>query len=109
PQRSPTSLRRVEPCAGGGFSVTKPQQARPAIEQALKIRNRPIVLDCSIPTEENVYPMIPSGQSIDEMRIRENLEALKASVHADSEAWSFSDEDRVLAQYAEVAETVKAQ
>ena len=51
--------------------------------------------------------MIPSGQSVDEMRVRENLEELKASVHADAEAWSFADEDRVLATYVQAAESAR--
>jgi hypothetical protein len=53
--------------------------------------------------------MIPSGESVSEMRIRENLDDLKASVHADAEAWSFADQEKVLAQYVEVAEAVMAE
>jgi acetolactate synthase-1/2/3 large subunit len=107
-QASPDFVKLAEAYGGVGLRVTRPEDARPALDEAVKIRNRPVVIDCVIPTEENVYPMIPSGQSIDEMRIRENLEELKATVHADSEVWSFSDEDRVLAQYVEVAETAGA-
>ncbi len=102
-QASPDFVKLVEAYGGVGLRVDKPEDVRAALEESLKIKNRPVVLDCVIPTEENVYPMIPSGQSIDEMRIRENLEDLKASVHADAEAWSFSDEDQVLARYVEVA------
>jgi hypothetical protein len=47
--------------------------------------------------------MIPSGQSIKEMMLRQDLEQVKASVHADAETWSFADEERVLVQYVEVA------
>jgi acetolactate synthase I/II/III large subunit len=108
-QASPDFVKLAEAYGGVGMRVTKPEDVRDALEEAVKIRNRPIVIDFVIPTEENVYPMIPSGQSINEMKIRENLEELKASVHADSEAWSFSDEDRVLAQYIEVASSVEAQ
>jgi acetolactate synthase-1/2/3 large subunit len=108
-QASPDFVKLAEAYGGVGMRITRPDEVRPAIDEAVKIRNRPIVLDCVIPTEENVYPMIPSGQSIDEMKIRENLDDLKASIHADSEAWSFSDEDKVLAQYVEVAESVMAQ
>lgn len=108
-QASPDYVKLVEAYGGVGLRVERPEDVRAALEQALTIRDRPIVIDCIIPTEENVYPMIPSGQSVDEMRIRENLEELKATVHADSEAWSWSDEDKVLAQYVEVAEAVAAQ
>jgi acetolactate synthase-1/2/3 large subunit len=106
-QASPDFVKLVEAYGGVGFRVTKPEDFRPALEAALKIRNRPVVMDCVIPTSENVYPMIPSGESISEMKIRENLEELKASVHADAEAWSFSDEEKVLAQYVEVIDAVR--
>jgi acetolactate synthase I/II/III large subunit len=108
-QASPDFVKLAEAYGGVGLRVTKPEEVRPALEQALAVKDRPVVLDCVIPTEENVYPMIPSGESISEMRIRENLEELKASVHADAEAWSFSDEEKVLAQYVEVAEAVLAE
>jgi len=108
-EASPDYVKLAEAYGGVGMRLTKPEDVRPALQEALKVRDRPIVIDCVIPTEENVYPMIPSGQSIDEMKIRENLEELKASIHADSEAWSFSDEDKLLAQYVEVAEAVLAE
>ncbi len=108
-QASPDFVKLVEAYGGVGLRATTPAEAREALEAALKIRNRPIVIDCVIPTEENVYPMIPSGESVSEMRIRENLDELKASVHADAEVWSFADQEKVLAQYIEVAEAVTAQ
>jgi len=40
------------------------------------------------------------------MMLRQDLEQLKASVHADAETWSWSDEDRVLAQFVEVSGAV---
>jgi hypothetical protein len=58
-----------------------------------------------IPTYENVYPMIPSGQSIQEMMIRTDLEQLKADVHADGSEWSFADQEKLLEQYVEVVQS----
>jgi acetolactate synthase-1/2/3 large subunit len=107
-QASPDYVKLAEAYGGAGMRVQKPEDLRAALEEAVKIRNRPVVLDCMIPTEENVYPMIPSGQSIDEMKVRENLEELKASVHADSETWSFSDEEKVLEQYVEAVRAAEA-
>jgi acetolactate synthase I/II/III large subunit len=108
-QASPDFVKLVEAYGGVGLRVTKPEEVREALEHALSVRDRPVVIDCVIPTEENVYPMIPSGESVSEMRIRENLEELKASVHADAEAWSFSDEEKVLAQYVEVADAFRGE
>ena len=45
--------------------------------------------------------MIPSGQTIEQMMVKTDLEAAKASVHADGEEWSFSAEEAVLSHYVE--------
>lgn len=103
-QASPDFVKLAEAYGGVGMRITRPEEVRPAIEEALAVKDRPVVLDCVIPTEENVYPMIPAGMSIDEMRLRENLEELKASVNSDAETWSFSEEDEVLAKVLEQVE-----
>jgi thiamine pyrophosphate-dependent acetolactate synthase large subunit-like protein len=36
---------------------------QPALERARAERNVPVVIDFRVPTEENVYPMIPSGKT----------------------------------------------
>jgi hypothetical protein len=54
-----------------------------------------------------VYPMIPSGQSIEEMMLRNDLEELKANVHADGSEWSFADQEVILAHFVEVAGAVE--
>ncbi|MEP6755752.1 MAG: biosynthetic-type acetolactate synthase large subunit [Chthonomonadales bacterium] len=107
-QASPDFVKLVEAYGGVGMRITKPEEVRDALEAAIKIRNRPVVIDCTVPTSENVYPMIPSGESVGEMRVREDLEELKASVHADAEVWSYSDEDRVLASYARATEASRS-
>jgi acetolactate synthase-1/2/3 large subunit len=101
-QASPDFVKLAEAYGGVGFRVTDPADVRGVLEQAKAIMDRPVVIDCVIPTSENVYPMIPAGQTIEQMMIRKDLEEVKASIHADSEAWSFSDEERVLEQYVEV-------
>ena len=103
-QASPDFVKLVEAYGGVGLRITKPEEVGPALEKALSITDRPVVIDCVVPTEENVYPMIPSGESVGEMRVRENLEELKASVHADGDTWSFADEERVLTEYVQATE-----
>ena len=105
-QASPDFVKLVEAYGGVGYRVTAKEDLRATLELAKTITDRPVVIDCVIPTEENVYPMIPSGQSVTEMMLRDDLIQAKASVHADSEEWSFSDEEKVLAQYVEVAKAV---
>ncbi|HLI47572.1 MAG TPA: biosynthetic-type acetolactate synthase large subunit [Chthonomonas sp.] len=104
-EASPDLVKLAEAYGGVGMRVTQKEELLPALEKAKAVTDRPVVIDCVIPTSENVYPMIPSGQSIEEMMLRKDLEQLKASVHADSEDWSFSEEDRVLSQYLQVAKT----
>lgn len=105
-QASPDFVKLVEAYGGVGYRATTKEELHSALEKAKEVTDRPVVIDCVIPTSENVYPMIPSGQSIKEMMLRQDLEQLKASVHADGETWSFSDEEKVLAQYVEVANAV---
>ena len=108
-QASPDFVKLAEAYGGVGLRATTPEELKEALHQAKAVTDKPIVIDCRIPTEENVYPMIPSGQSIKEMLLREDLVSAKASVHADSEEWSFSHEEAVLAQFVEVAGAVAAE
>jgi acetolactate synthase I/II/III large subunit len=50
-----------------GLRIDHPDQVRPALEEALRI-DGPVVLDFRINPEENVYPMVPSGEAIHKMR-----------------------------------------
>ncbi len=49
-----------------GFRVTDKSQVRPTIEQARSIKG-PVLIDFVVKPEENVYPMIPAGTSVNEM------------------------------------------
>lgn len=105
-QASPDFVKLVEAYGGVGYRATTQEELKTALSNAKLVTDRPVVIDCVIPTGENVYPMIPSGQSIKEMLLRQDLEQLKASVHADAESWSFSDEEKVLAEYVEVVSAI---
>ncbi len=106
-QASPDFVKLVEAYGGVGFRAETPEELRDVLLKAKAITDKPIVIDCLIPTYENVYPMIPSGQSVEEMMIRTDLEQLKADVHADGADWSFSDQEVILAHYVEVAGAVE--
>ncbi len=45
--------------------VTKREEFAPAFERAMKA-NAPVVLDCVIREDDNVFPMVPAGHSISE-------------------------------------------
>lgn len=48
-----------------GFRVTQPEDVRPTLEKAMAI-DGPVIIDCHVEQEENVFPMIPSGQTVRE-------------------------------------------
>ncbi len=50
-----------------GITVKEPDEVVPALEKALKVNDRPVVVDCLVDPEENVYPMVPGGAAIDEI------------------------------------------
>lgn len=50
-----------------GISVTEKEDLDRAIEEALRITDRPVLVDCHIAEEENVLPFVPPGKSLDEM------------------------------------------
>ena len=50
-----------------GIKVEKPEDVRPALEEAFKQRDRLVFLDFITDQDENVYPMIPSGAGLNEM------------------------------------------
>ena len=49
-----------------GFRVTEKAQVRDVIERASAIKG-PVLIDFVVEAEENLYPMIPAGQSVHEM------------------------------------------
>ncbi|VAW55362.1 Acetolactate synthase large subunit [hydrothermal vent metagenome] len=50
-----------------GIKVEKPEDVRPALEEAFKQKDRLVFLDFITDKEENVYPMIPAGAGLNEM------------------------------------------
>ena len=53
-----------------GLRVTKPEEVRPALEQAQATNDRTVLIEFIHDADEHVYPMIPSGQSVEEMRLQ---------------------------------------
>ncbi len=50
-----------------GIKVEKPEDVRPALNEAFKQKDRLVFLDFITDREENVYPMIPAGGGLNEM------------------------------------------
>ena len=52
-----------------GMRVTKASEMDDAFAKAMEVTDRPTLIDFRISQEENVFPMIPAGQSIEEMMV----------------------------------------
>ncbi|MBI3252354.1 MAG: biosynthetic-type acetolactate synthase large subunit [Candidatus Omnitrophica bacterium] len=66
-QGNPDFVKLAEAYGGTGRHVTKKDQAEEAIRWSLTVKDRPCVLDFVVEAEENVFPMIPSGKSFEEI------------------------------------------
>ena len=63
---SPDYVKLAEAYGAVGLRATKPDEVRPVLEEAIRLR-RPVVLDFVVKMTENVFPMIPTGGSIKDM------------------------------------------
>lgn len=55
-----------------GQRVTEKEEIRPALQEAIESEG-PYLLDFIIEEEENVFPMVPAGGSLDEMILKEDV------------------------------------
>ena len=67
----PDFVKLAEAYGAVGIRIGKKEEVIPAIEKALSITDKPIVLDFHVDREENVYPMVPAGKSVKEIIMRE--------------------------------------
>jgi acetolactate synthase-1/2/3 large subunit len=47
------------------FRITRPEEVRPTLEMAFALPG-PVVIDCRVEKEENVWPMIPTGGTVND-------------------------------------------
>ena len=64
---NPDFAKLAEAFGATGIRVERPEEVRPALEQAKKIEGGPVVIDFIVDEEENVFPMVPSGAGLDEV------------------------------------------
>jgi len=65
----PDFVKLAEAYGAVGMRVTKPEDIRPTIEKANEINDRPVVVDFHVAKDENVLPMIPAGQTVEQMML----------------------------------------
>ena len=63
---SPDFVKLAEAYGAIGQRVTKPSEVEPALVKALKAR-KPVMIDFIVEQEENVFPMVAPGASLDDM------------------------------------------
>ena len=63
---NPDFVKLVEAYGGTGIRVSKKQELYPALEKGLSL-NKFVLIDCLIPKEENVFPMVAPGSPISKM------------------------------------------
>ncbi len=64
---NPDFVKLAEAYGGAGIRVDKKADVEKAIRWSQTITDRPCIIDFAVTEEENVYPMIPSGKSFDEI------------------------------------------
>jgi acetolactate synthase-1/2/3 large subunit len=70
---APDFVKLAEAYGAEGMRIETYEEVAPALQKALSITDRPIVMDFRVTREENVYPMVPAGQSFKEIIMREML------------------------------------
>jgi acetolactate synthase-1/2/3 large subunit len=63
---NPDFVKLAEAHGCPGIKVTKTSEVEDALRVALE-REGPVLVECVVEKEDNVYPMIPAGQSVHEM------------------------------------------
>jgi len=68
---NPDFVRLAEAYGAVGLRASTPDEVAPAIEKALDVNDVPVMIDFAVAKEENVFPMIPAGQSYEELMERQ--------------------------------------
>ena len=63
---NPDFVKVAQAFGATGIKVTKPEEVRPAIEQAIETPG-PVFIEFIVDRAENVFPMVPAGVAINEM------------------------------------------
>jgi len=63
----PDFVRLAEAYGCIGMRVTRPEDLADALDQTDRVKNVPVVIDVRVAAAENVYPMIPSGQTYNDL------------------------------------------
>jgi acetolactate synthase-1/2/3 large subunit len=65
---SPDFVKLAEAYGAIGLRATKPEEVVPTLKKAFSI-TKPVIIDFVVDPEENVYPMVPAGEPLNQMRL----------------------------------------
>ncbi|MDD3363527.1 MAG: biosynthetic-type acetolactate synthase large subunit [Syntrophomonas sp.] len=60
----PDFVKLAEAYGAVGMRITRNEDVESALQEALQIKDRPVLMDFWVEREANVYPMVPPGQSL---------------------------------------------
>ena len=63
----PDFVKLAEAYGAAGYAVDKAGEFEKIMKVVLKEKSKPSLIDCRIEPEENVFPMVPAGASLDQM------------------------------------------
>jgi acetolactate synthase-1/2/3 large subunit len=65
---SPDFVKLAEAYGAIGLRATKPEEVVPTLKKAFSL-SKPVIIDFVVDPEENVYPMVPAGEPLNQMRL----------------------------------------
>ena len=65
---SPDFVKLAEAYGAVGMRATTPEEVLPTLKKAFSIPE-PVIIDFVVDPEENVYPMVPAGEPLNQMRL----------------------------------------
>ena len=65
---SPDFVKLAEAYGAVGLKAIKPEEVIPILKKAFSI-SKPVIIDFVVDPEENVYPMVPAGEPLNQMRL----------------------------------------
>jgi acetolactate synthase-1/2/3 large subunit len=60
----PDFVKLAEAYGAVGMRITRPEDVEGALQEALQVTDRPVVIDFWVDREADVYPMVPPGESL---------------------------------------------
>ena len=63
----PDFVKLAEAYGAVGLRAEKPSEVRGVIEKAMEVNDRPVIVDFRVARHENCLPMIPAGQTVEQM------------------------------------------